>query len=127
MHTLLLQAVKLSMVIGDSAAIRLALRDYQMKKYGKTKAIASNCPTRFAIVVTILQDLIDTEDALRALVESPDWKEVSKDSTNAGEMRVMWSLQLQPNCHFCFVFFVRNRRSFGHAAVAAATAFLFSS
>jgi len=43
---LTLQALKLSMVIGDCAGIRTALRVVQTNKYGKTKAISAHCPTR---------------------------------------------------------------------------------
>lgn len=71
-------------MVGDSASIRVALHEVQLSKYGKIKAISAHCPTRFGIVVSIIEDIIDTEDALRALVEGADWKEVSKGSSNAG-------------------------------------------
>ena len=79
------QALKVSLVIGDSTSIRTALHDIQRQKYGKTKAISSHCPTRWGIAVFITMDLLDSEDALRALVESDDRKQVSKGSTNASK------------------------------------------
>jgi hypothetical protein len=79
------QVLKLSLVIGDAAAIRLALQECQEKEYGKTKAIASHCPTRWGITLMIALDILDTKSALRNLVERPDWKDLAKTSTNAGK------------------------------------------
>jgi len=84
-----LQVLNISLVIGDSASIRAALHDVQLNKYGKIKAISAHCPTRWGILVFIIEDVIDSEDALRALVESAAWKEVSKGSQNAGACRVL--------------------------------------
>lgn len=76
----------MSLVIGDNPSIRTALHEVQTKKYGKIKAISAHCPTRWGIVVMIIEDLMDTEDALRALVEGPDWKELSKNCQNSGKL-----------------------------------------
>jgi len=81
---LLPQVLKISLVIGDAAGIRTALHECQEKEYGKTKAIASHCPTRWGITHIIAQDIIDTKAALRNLVERPDWKKLAETSSNSG-------------------------------------------
>jgi len=35
--------------------------------------------------VIIIEDLLGTEDALRAVVEGPEWKDASKGSDNTGK------------------------------------------
>jgi hypothetical protein len=59
------------------------LQDIQRRKYGKTKAIAAHVPTRFASIFLIIVDLLDTEEALRELVERDDWAELAASSENA--------------------------------------------
>lgn len=79
--------LKISLVIGDAAGIRNALHELQVKKYSKTKAIASHCPTRWAITLIIALDVLETKDALRELVESREWKDLAKSSSNSGMLR----------------------------------------
>jgi len=78
-----MQVLKISLVIGDAAGIRSALHEWQ-EKYSKTKAIAAHCPTCWAITLLIPLDVLDSQDALRALVESCEWKDLAKTSSNSG-------------------------------------------
>lgn len=61
-----------------------ALHEMQQSKYGKIKAISVHCAMSWGGVVLKIEELIDTKDALRTLVEGAAWREVSKSSQNAG-------------------------------------------
>lgn len=67
--------VQLSEAIGNSERIRSALSNHQVTITGKTKAIAAHCPTRFAIMIKICHDVSASQAALRAMVESDEWKD----------------------------------------------------
>lgn len=79
----LITVLKISLVIGDAEVIRTALGEWQKDQYGKTKAIAAHCPTRFAITFKIAQDLMASQGALRQMIESDEWPELAKCSINS--------------------------------------------
>jgi hypothetical protein len=43
----------------------------------QVKAIATHCPTRWAIVVAIISDLLASKEAIKAMCVADDWDEVS--------------------------------------------------
>lgn len=77
--------LKVALVLGDAERIRTALREEQRRPAagGKTKAIASHCPTRFAICHKMCCDIQASEHAFRKLVERDDWPQLAEASTNS--------------------------------------------
>ena len=95
--------LKAALMVGDSSFIRTALQDIQRSKYGRVKAIAAHCPTRWGILVQIMNDLLDSKDALRELVESSGWPELQKGSKTASEItKNLQDGELLPAAACCF-------------------------
>ncbi|KAJ9505751.1 hypothetical protein QJQ45_029258, partial [Haematococcus lacustris] len=74
---------QVSLVLGDSLAIKMALFKQQDKRNLCHKSVRPNCPTRFAVQLFMAKDVDDLHDPLRGLVESDDWDELRKASKNS--------------------------------------------
>jgi hAT family C-terminal dimerisation region len=79
------KALMMSNTINGSETVHSALREQQMFKYGKVKAVRTHCPTRFAILHFICSDLLDSEEAIRLMVGARSWGNVSDGCTHAVE------------------------------------------
>lgn len=80
-------ALLLSNTVGSSERIRAALHREQTRITGGVKGITVHAPTRFAVQLFIVSDLLDSKDSLLALCHSEHWEEASSGSSNADSFR----------------------------------------
>lgn len=82
-------ALMMSNVINGNEKVRAALRTKQLATPpNKAMAIATHCPTRFAIVHFIGRDLIASKAAIQSLVLDDDaWAAATNDCTHAAEFK----------------------------------------
>ena len=75
----------ISNVINDNCCVRDLLHTHQKELYGRVKAVATHCLTRFAMLHITAKDLLDSKEALKLTVIDENWAWASENCKDGKE------------------------------------------